>query len=89
MKQIIKPFKGRLYNKFLIRAYEAWREIPTCSKKDYLDFKTFYQKICRSFSITKIEAFELLKMFEELGYFSFVKFRGVQILYEVKNANNK
>jgi len=87
MQIVLKPFKGRpgLYTKFLIRLYEAWKSVPGASKKEYLDFKTFNLKICRSFSLSKAEAFDILKLFEELGYFTFVKFRGFKINYEIKN----
>ena len=87
MKIIIQTYKLRLglYTKFLIRIYEAWKSVPGASKKEYLDFKTFNLKICRSFSLSKSEALDILKMFEELGYITFVKFRGFKINYEIKN----
>jgi hypothetical protein len=54
--------------------YEAWTSIPCMSRKDYLDSKTFSEKICRNFSISKADAFDLLKIFEEFGYVSLIKF---------------
>jgi len=86
MQIVLKPFKGRpgLYTKFLIRLYEAWKSVPGASKKEYLDFKTFNLKICRSFSLSKAEAMIIVKIFEEFGYVSFVKFRGIKLNYEIK-----
>ena len=87
MRIVIKPFIGRpgLYTKFLIRLHEAHQSIPGASKKEYLDFKTFNLKICRTFSLSKTEAFDILKLFENLCYVTFVKYRGFKLNYEVRD----
>lgn len=87
MKIKIRAYKARpgLYTKFLIRMYEAHKSISGASKKEYLDFKTFNLKICRSFSLSKSEAFDILKLFENLGYITFVNYRGFTLNFEVKN----
>jgi hypothetical protein len=70
--------------------YEAWIKIPPVSRKEYLDMKTFSEKICRCYSIQKAEAIDILKMFQELGYVSFVKFGKIKLNYKViGNGNNK
>jgi hypothetical protein len=87
MNQIILTSKQRLtkglYFLFLKRMYDAYLKVPPMSRKKYLGFKDFTKKICRSFSIPKSEAFEVLKIFEEFGYISFVKFKGIKLNYKV------
>ena len=46
--------KGKLYLTFLIRVDEALKK----SKKDYITYRHFSEKICRCFSIPKPEAIE-------------------------------
>jgi hypothetical protein len=45
--------------------------------------KDFSEKVCRSFSIPKAEAIDVLRLCEEFGYISFVKFGKIKLNYEV------
>ncbi len=88
-KMIINRNKPGLYIKFLIRAYDAYNRIPSNSKKEYLDFNTLNSTICRNFSIPKSEVIEYLRIFEEFGYLTFVKYHGVKLNYIVKDVKNE
>lgn len=78
-----------LYIKFLIRLYEAKEEIACCSKKEYLPFSVVNEKIGRNFSINRTEINEYLLMLNELGYISFIKFRGIRLNYVVLNRDKE
>jgi hypothetical protein len=71
--------KGRLYLKFLVLVYDAFKK----SHKNHLTMKDFSEKVCRSFSIPKAEAIDVLRLCEEFGYISFVKFGKIKLNYEV------
>jgi hypothetical protein len=79
---IINKGRGRLYSKFLVRLYEAWKGIPEKSRKDYLPYSEFTTKIPRSFQINKYDAREILLILEDLEYVSILK-RGIKLNYEV------
>lgn len=86
MKQVILTNKRRLkqglYLKLLVRINEAWNN----TSKNYLSFKDYSEKICRNFSISKAEGFELLQILEEFGYISFVQFKGIKLNYRIENV---
>jgi len=79
-KQVLKT---GLYVKFLIRIYETWKATPSNSYNEYLQFKQFTQSICRSFSIEKHEAFDILRIFQELGFIEIIKWGKIKINYKV------
>ncbi len=86
-KIVINRNKTGLYIKFLVRVYDAHAKTLGNSRKDYIDFNTIHLTICRSFSMPKSEIMEYLRIFEELGYISFVKYRGIKLNYIVKDKN--
>ncbi len=67
--------------------YDTHNKILGNSRKDYVDFNTIYSTICRNFSIPKSEVIEYLRIFEELGYISFVKYHGIKLNYIIKDKN--
>jgi hypothetical protein len=84
MKLIIRANKSRgLYNTALIRMYEA-----SCkSKLDYITFPDLFEKLCRNFSINKSEAWDYVKMFQELGFLKIIPYHGVKLNFEVRYGN--
>jgi Cdc6-like AAA superfamily ATPase len=83
MKKVIRPNKVRgLYNKALIRLYEA----SVRSHKNYIPFSDVYEKLCRNFSINKAEVWDYILMFQELGFIEIVRTKGIRVKYTIKNG---
>jgi len=76
-----------LYLRYLTRVYRAWEQMPNFSRKDYLPFNIYRAKICRSFSLPKQEAIELMYLFVDLGYFEIVKTKGIRLNYQIKESS--
>jgi hypothetical protein len=91
MKKVIitnkQVLRAGLYTRFLIRMFETWKSVPGNSKKDYLTFQQFTQSLCRSFSITKQEAFDILRLFHELSLVELIKFGKIKLNYEVVESD--
>ncbi len=83
----INPNKKGLYIKFLVRMYLAWKTTPGATRKSYLDFNSFRKSICRTFSIPKEEAFEYLRIFQELDFITFVPCKGIKLNYTLEEGN--
>jgi hypothetical protein len=86
MKQLIVANKGGLYTKLLVRLAETYTEHH--SSKSYMAFPIVFGKVCRNFSITKGEAWEIFRILQELGFVTIIPFKGIKIHYVVKNGRN-
>lgn len=70
--------------KFILRLKETEKEILPFSRKGYIPIKAVYTKICRCFSITKLEAREELQILASEGYLRFVKYnKGIILLDKI------
>lgn len=77
--------KRGLYMKLLVKVYDYWNTKPNASKKDILEIKEVNLITSRLFCMNKNETFDILKVIEEFGYISFVKFGKIKLNYEVKD----
>lgn len=77
MKKEQTPLKPRPFGLYNL----AFERIEECKKnKNIIPFPVIFEKICRGFSITKKEAWELLYLFRDLGKVKIVCGHGVEIL---------
>lgn len=60
-----------LYNLALIRIEECK------NSKDIIPFPKIFQKLCRSFSISKKEAWEVLFILRDFGFIEIVPYHGI------------
>ena len=70
----LKIRKG-LYSIFLRRLEESKRQC----KKEIIPFPTVFGKLCRNFSISKKECWEILYLLMETGRIEIVPFHGVKM----------
>ena len=84
MPLIVKRTSVGLYTKALIRLFDGYNKILPNSKVSYLPFKKVNEILGRNFNMPKAEIMEYLQIFNEFGYISFVKFKGVRLEYLVK-----
>jgi len=65
----------------------ALNRIKECEKNkipgNIIRFPTIFEKLCRNFSISKEQCWELLFLLREFGFIEVVKFQGVRINKEV------
>lgn len=71
-----------LYTKFLLLLNDVYLETPGNSKKSYIPYDAVFKKICRCFSITKNQAFEILFFLREFGLIDIVGYRGIRLNYK-------
>ncbi|MBS3071163.1 hypothetical protein J4407_02585 [Candidatus Pacearchaeota archaeon] len=64
-----------LYSLALIRIKECEKV-----KGEIIRFPILFEKLCRSFSIKKKEAWELLFILSDFGFIEIVRFHGIKIL---------
>lgn len=80
MKKVLQTNKERtsgLYN----LALERIRECETCIGGT-IPFPKVFEKLCRSFSISKKEAWEILYILQDFGKIKVVPYHGVVIKYD-------
>ena len=81
MRKVTTTNKGRtsgLYNLALKRI----EELGSLNKGEIIRFPKIHEKICRSFSITKKESFEILCILREFDKIKIVPYHGVVIKYD-------
>ena len=66
-----------LYNLALQRIKELGKF--SNGKSKIIRFPLVFEKLCRNFSISKDQAWELLFLFHELGFIEIIPFQGVKI----------
>ncbi len=82
-KIVLADIPQLLERKLLERLKEAEKSISIHSKKGFISKNIVYMKICRSFSITKEEAREVLSELRRKNYLEFIGYRGVKLCYEL------
>ena len=65
-----------LYGKFVVRLNEVNK---TC-KKEIIPFPKIFEKLCRAFSITKKECWEILFLLRDVGLIEIVPFHGIKLI---------
>ena len=89
-KQTITTNKyGGLYHKALVRLHECDKNISLASKKSYIPFPKVFEKLGRGYSLKKQEIWELLFLLRDTNFIEIIRFKGIRLKFEVKNANNK
>lgn len=64
-----------LYSIFLGRL----NELKEIYKNETIPFADLFEKICRNFSITKQQAWDILLLMRDVGFIDIVKFRGIKL----------
>ena len=77
-EEIITP-KG-LYN-ILFKRLETLRE-NTPSKADIIRFPDLFEKLCRNFSITKEQCWDVLFLLRDVGLIEIIAGHGVKLKWE-------
>ena len=54
-------------------------ELQESYKNETIPFADVFEKICRNFSITKQQAWEILFLLRDVGFIEIVKFRGIKV----------
>lgn len=65
-----------LYGKLIQRLHEVHKEY----RKDIIPFPHIFEKLCRNFSITKKECWEILFLLRDVGFIEIIPFHGIKIL---------
>lgn len=86
MNKIKITNKPGLYSKLLVRLKEAEESIAPMSKKSYVSFPVVFEKICRGFSITKQEAWEILFLLRDVDLIEIIRFHGIKLNYKLKDG---
>ena len=77
MNQPIKTNKDRAFGLYTL-AYQRIKEcLQTNNSEEIIPFPSLFEKLCRSFSITKKEAWELLYILRDFEKIEVVPFHGV------------
>ena len=66
---------GGLYTLFFKRLEDIQRKV----KREILPFPDVFEKLCRNFSITKRECWEILFLLKEVGFVEIVPFHGIKL----------
>jgi len=69
-----KPING-LYGLFLKRL----NEVSEDSRKDIIPFPDIFEKLCPNFSMTKQQCWEILFLFNDLGFIEIVTQHGIKV----------
>lgn len=64
-----------LYSIFLGRI----NELKLIHKEETIPFADVFEKLCRNFSITKQQCWEILFLLRDSGFIEIVKFRGIRV----------
>jgi hypothetical protein len=70
----------------LVRLKEAADNIPAASRKEFIPFPKIFEKIGRTFYLTKPEIWNYLIMFNELGFIKILRCKGIKLNFEVENG---
>jgi hypothetical protein len=73
LEEIRKPVG--LYSIFMRRLNEVKMEY----RAEVIPFKIVFEKLCRNFSITKKECWDILFLVRDVGFIEIVAFRGIKI----------
>lgn len=84
MKLVVKRDKVGFYTRALVKLFEGYNKILPNTRVSYIPFSNINAILCRNFSMKKQEVMEYLRIFEEFGYISFVKFKGIKLEYTVE-----
>ncbi len=66
---------GGLYTIFFKRLEEVQKK----TKSDILPFPEVFEKLCRNFSITKRECWEVLFLLKDTGFIEIIAFHGIKL----------
>jgi len=78
-EEIIRSRTG-LYN-ILFKRLEELR-VKTPSKSDIISFPDIFEKLCRNFSITKPQCWDVLFLLRDVGLVEIITGHGVKLLWE-------
>ena len=59
--------------------FRRLQELKQSSKKEIISFSDVFEKLCRNFSISKKECWEVLFIIREVGFIEIVPFHGIKV----------
>jgi len=59
--------------------YKRLRELKDSSRKEIISFSDVFGKLCRNFSISKKECWEILFIVREAGFIEIVPYHGIKV----------